>query len=437
MANSPEEEIARDFLCFGAPDAVVIVADATCLERNLNLVLQTMELTPQVILCVNLMDEAKSRSIRIDLQRLAHCLGIPVVGTAARSGRGLNCLMDEVARLTAGDPGASPLRFTYPEEIEQAIKLIEPVVEKFKKGTVPARWIALSLLYADARFLHSIEQFLIADLSKNRELTDCVSRAADFLKQRGIEPDSLRDRVVSRIITLCEEIGQKAVAVEKTHSAERDRKIDRILTARSTGIPLMLALLFIIFWLTISGANYPSGLLADGLFWIEGILEKFLVLLSAPDWLIGVLAYGIYRTLAWVISVMLPPMAIFFPLFTLLEDLGYLPRIAFNLDNLFRKACAHGKQALTMCMGFGCNAAGVIGCRIIDTPRERLIAILTNSLVPCNGKFPTLIAIITMFFAGAQGGVLQSVTATVLLTFVILLGVAMTFLLSRLLSKTV
>jgi ferrous iron transport protein B len=199
----------------------------------------------------------------------------------------------------------------------------------------------------------------------------------------------------------------------------------------------MLALLFIIFWLTISGANYPSGLLADGLFWIEGILEKFLVLLSAPDWLIGVLAYGIYRTLAWVISVMLPPMAIFFPLFTLLEDLGYLPRIAFNLDNLFRKACAHGKQARTMCMGFGCNAAGVIGCRIIDTPRERLIAILTNSLVPCNGKFPTLIAIITMFFAGAQGGVLQSVTATVLLTFVILLGVAMTFLLSRLLSKTV
>jgi ferrous iron transport protein B len=167
----------------------------------------------------------------------------------------------------------------------------------------------------------------------------------------------------------------------------------------------MLALLFGVFWITITGANIPSGLLAKGLFSLEAPISDFFRLLSTPEWLRGVFTDGIYRTLAWVVSVMLPPMAIFFPLFTLLEDLGYLPRIAFNLDNFFRKACAHGKQALTMCMGFGCNAAGIIGCRIIDSPRERLIAILTNSFVPCNGKFPTLNAIITMFFAGAAGGI--------------------------------
>jgi ferrous iron transport protein B len=199
----------------------------------------------------------------------------------------------------------------------------------------------------------------------------------------------------------------------------------------------MIVLLGVIFWITITGANYPSSLLADGLFWVEDQLTALFVSIEAPAWLHGLLVTGMYRTLAWVVSVMLPPMAIFFPLFTLLEDLGYLPRVAFNLDNFFKKACAHGKQALTMCMGFGCNAAGVVGCRIIDSPRERLIAIITNNFVPCNGRFPTLIAIITMFFAGMLAGPAQTIISTLILTGVIVLGVVMTLLISRILSKTV
>jgi len=199
----------------------------------------------------------------------------------------------------------------------------------------------------------------------------------------------------------------------------------------------MIGLLGIVFWLTITGANYPSEMIAKFLFWIEGWLTEFFIWLGTPSWVHGVFIMGIYRTLAWVVSVMLPPMAIFFPLFTLLEDLGYLPRVAFNLDNYFKKSCAHGKQALTMCMGFGCNAAGIIGCRIIDSPRERLIAMITNNFVPCNGRFPTLIAIITMFFAGVVASPFQSLVSTLLLTGVIVYGVFMTLVISKILSKTI
>ena len=199
----------------------------------------------------------------------------------------------------------------------------------------------------------------------------------------------------------------------------------------------MLLLLAGVFWLTIQGANYPSQLLSAGLFWVQDRLSDLLTALNAPAWLHGALVLGVYRVLAWVVSVMLPPMAIFFPLFTLLEDFGYLPRVAFVLDHAFQKAGACGKQALTMAMGFGCNAAGVVGCRIIDSPRERLIAMLTNNFVPCNGRFPTLIAIITMFFVGTGGGPGRALLSALLLTGVILLGVLMTFWVSRLLSGTI
>ena len=199
----------------------------------------------------------------------------------------------------------------------------------------------------------------------------------------------------------------------------------------------MILLLGIIFWITITGANYPSELLSKFLFSIQDKLTELFLYIGAPSWLEGILIQGMYRTLAWVIAVMLPPMTIFFPLFTLLEDLGYLPRVAFNLDNFFKKSNACGKQALTMCMGFGCNAAGIVGCRIIDSPRERLIAIITNNFVPCNGRFPTLITIITMFFTGIFIGPFRSLASTVLLTLVILLGIFMTLMISKLLSKTI
>ena len=198
----------------------------------------------------------------------------------------------------------------------------------------------------------------------------------------------------------------------------------------------MLLLLAFIFFLTIYAANYPSALLSAGLFWVQDRLTDLFTWLHAPAWLHGALVLGVYRVLAWVVSVMLPPMAIFFPLFTLLEDAGYLPRIAYNLDKPFQRCHACGKQALTMCMGFGCNAAGVVGCRIIDSPRERLLAILTNNFVPCNGRFPTLIAVITMFFVGTAGGFFSSALSALLLTAVILLGIFATFGITRLLSKT-
>lgn len=227
------------------------------------------------------------------------------------------------------------------------------------------------------------------------------------------------------------------LSVSNSKYNDKDRKIDNIITSKKYGIPLMILLLGIIFWITITGANYPSELLSKFLFSIQDKLTELFLYIGAPSWLEGILIQGMYRTLAWVIAVMLPPMAIFFPLFTLLEDLGYLPRVAFNLDNFFKKSNACGKQALTMCMGFGCNAAGIVGCRIIDSPRERLIAIITNNFVPCNGRFPTLITIITMFFTGIFIGPFRSLASTVLLTLVILLGIFMTLMISKLLSKTI
>jgi len=437
MANSAEEEIARDFICFGSPDAVVIVADATCLERNLNLVLQTMEITDKVVLCVNLMDEARKKKIRVDLNLLASRLGIPVVGTSARSGRGLDRLMDAAASLADGSFESKPLRVTYSKEIENAVSMVEPALSDVLQRRIDSRWVSLRLLDKDESLLRSLKDYLGCDPMQNEEVLRKVTEARRLLEDAEIPLELLRDQIVTKIIHTCEDIGREAITFEKKEYAERDRKIDQILTSKLTGIPIMIALLFGVFWLTITGANVPSSLLAKSLFSLEGPISRFFVWISAPEWLGSIFVDGIYRTLAWVVSVMLPPMAIFFPLFTLLEDLGYLPRIAFNLDNFFRKACAHGKQALTMCMGFGCNAAGIIGCRIIDSPRERLIAIITNNFVPCNGRFPTLIAIITMFFAGAVGGAFQSVVSTLMLTGVIVLGVAMTVFISKLLSKTI
>lgn len=437
MANSEEEEIARDFICFGEPDAIVVVADATCLERNLNLVLQTMEISKQVVLCVNLLDEAKKKKIKIKLDILSELLGIPVVGTSARSGKGLDRLMDTVSASTAQKTDVQPLLIKYDPEIEKAVSVIQPVVQKILGDKLNSRWVSLKLLDGDTSILKSLKNYLGYDLSVDDEIKDALAAALNSLESDGIPKDLLRDRIVTKIVENCEKIGKDAIVYEHKEYAARDRKIDKILTSKITGIPIMILLLCAVFWLTITGANYPSQWISDGLFWIEDRLSDFCIAIGTPQWVKGLLIDGCYRTLAWVVSVMLPPMAIFFPLFTLLEDLGYLPRVAFNMDNFFRKACAHGKQSLTMCMGFGCNACGVIGCRIIDSPRERLIAILTNNFVPCNGRFPTLIVVITMFFAGVVAGPFQSVVSTLTLTAVIIFGVMMTLLISRILSKTI
>lgn len=349
MANSAEEEVARDFVCFGNPDAVVVVTDATCLERNLNLVLQTLEITDKVVVCVNLIDEAKRKKIFINCEKLSNRLGVPVIPTNARSRKGLNELMDAVYATTKSI-SQNPIQITYDETIEQAIRMIQSRIRDMADGKLNSRWVALKLLDGDKTILKSINKYLGFSLLDDISLFDQLNKAKQLLANNGIQPEQLRDKIVSRLVKIAEELCREAVTFENKQYNRIDRKIDSVLTSKVFGLPIMLALLAIILWLTIAGANVPSGLLSDFLFGIEDKLTDLFTSLGSPDWLHGVLVLGIYRTLAWVISVMLPPMAIFFPLFTLLEDLGYLPRVAFNLDNFFKKACAHGKQALTMCM---------------------------------------------------------------------------------------
>ena len=347
-SSCAEEEAARDFIQYGGADAVVVVCDAACLERNLILVLQILEINPNVVLCVNFMDEARKKKIDIDLDELSRRLGVPVVGTTARKKEGL-------------------------EELLAAVE-----------GLADEAWRA-----------HTVRPYDAADAAE------------------GI------------------------VRFNNPNYAKKDRAIDKVLTSRITGFVAMFGLLMLAFWLTIVGAEYPSDMLFDLFFWLEGHIVTLFNFLSAPAWLTDILIFGVYRVLAWVVAVMLPPMAIFFPLFTLMEDAGYLPRVAFNLDKIFKKCGSCGKQALTMCMGFGCNAAGVVSARIISSPRERLIAIITNTLVPCNGRFPIFIAIISMFFIGGIYGIGATVLAALLLTLIILLGVAATFAASAFLTKTI
>ena len=350
MAHSAEEEVARNFICFGDPDAVVVVCDATCLERNLNLVLQTMEISSKVVVCVNLMDEAKKKNIRIDLKMLLKRLGVPIVSTVARKINSLQKLMNTLDNVVDGKLSASPLKVTYSEDIEEAVAMIEPLLQKKLNGKLNSRWLSLKLLDTDVSLMKEIDSYLGEDFLKDPTLFAGVMRAKSFLKEKGFSKDGLKDQMVSSLVTAAENVCRGAVTYEKEKYSAFDRRLDRILTSKMTGYPIMLVLLALIFWITITGANYPSELLSNGLFWVQDRLTDFFRSINAPEWFYGALVFGVYRVLAWVVSVMLPPMAIFFPLFTLLEDAGYLPRVAYNLDKPFKRCCACGKQALTMCI---------------------------------------------------------------------------------------
>ncbi len=424
LANSLEEEIARDFICFANPQLVVIVVDATCLERNLILLLQLMEATNNLVLCVNLMDEAKRKGINVDLDKLTEELGIPVVGTNAREGVGLEELKATIKAVANGEITPKPMKIKYDDQVEELLEKMEKIIEKETEQKFSTRCIAVQFL---AR-ANNIDKILA------KELVEDLKDLIEGLDKNKIWQEDIQDRLVMAIVKKSEAIFNRVVDIKNENYNEFDRKLDNIVTSRLYGIPIMLSLLGLVFWLTIKGANYPSQLLASLFFKIEGYLIGVLRSLPLPQWFYGLTVFGVYRTLAWVISVMLPPMAIFFPLFTILEDFGYLPRIAFNLDNFFKRACAHGKQALTMCMGFGCNAAGVISCRIIDSPRERLIAIITNNFVPCNGRFPILISVALIFIGGTglrEGG---TFLASLTVLAVVLLGIIMTLVVSKILS---
>lgn len=427
FASSVEEEVARDFICFGNSDGVIVVTDATCLERNLNLVYQVMELTDNVVLCINLIDEAKKKNIVLDAKGIEAELGIPVILCAARSGIGIKELKEAVYKVIVGEVKPKPKTVIYSDYIEEKVKLMQPLIEK-NISDINSRWLALRIIDGDRKLTNSI--FSNIDKESLREIQQIANSTVS-----NNEKSSIRDDISEKIYKKAEEVRDKYVKEDK-RKINRDRVIDNYITSKIFGIPLMLLMLGVVLWITITGANIPSAMIADFLFGIEENLTIWFNHMNSPQWLHGILVLGLYRTLAWVISVMLPPMAIFFPLFTILEDLGYLPRVAFNLDHLFKKACAHGKQCLTMCMGFGCNAAGIIACRIIDSPRERLIAILTNNFVPCNGRFPTLIAISTVFLVSKSASGF-SLLPTLAVTALIVLGIGVTLLVSYGLSKTI
>lgn len=423
MSNSEEEEIARDFICFQKPDVTVVVVDSTCLERSLNLVYQIMEITKNIVVCVNLLDEAKNKGISINLESLSEALGVPVVGTNATDKKTLSCLKEAIYKICTHSQKISPKLAKYSATIENKITEISNNILNIipQEHTYLSRWIALKIISGDDKIISKINQNIL-----NNKLLDIHGKSS---------VDNNKE-IVATIVEKCSAISKKVTTYEKNISNNFTRKFDKVLTSKKFGIPIMLLFLSLILWLTIVGSNYPSKYLS---IFFNFVQEKLLLLfqnIGVPNFIVNPLIFGVYQTSTWVISVMLPPMAIFFPIFTILEDLGFLPRIAFNLDKCFKKCCTCGKQALTMCMGFGCNAAGVVGCRIIDTKKEKIIAMLTNCFVPCNGRFPFLITISTIFIGSLFTGIYSSVAATITVLLIVILGILVTLLISKLLSKT-
>lgn len=431
-ADSAEEEVTRDFLCFEHPDAAVVICDACCLERNLIFAIQVAQIIPKTMLCVNMMDEARHRGIKIDLDALSKETGIPAVGVSAARYEGLDELEENMIKLVEGRLHTVFIPVRYPKAIENATESLAPVLAR--KYGIKAVFPVIKLIENEHGFVSAFER-RFGEIASDPELTGAIGKAARIMRDGGITKKNVSDRVAACAVLRAEEICLSAVDASEQKAVRRDGKIDSVLTGGIWGIPVMLLLFAGIFWITVSGANYPSQWIASGFAIAEEWLCKGLSAINAPPVLADIIVNGVWRVLSWVVSVMLPPMAIFFPLFTLLEDLGYLPRVAFNLDRSFKAAGACGKQALTMCMGLGCGAVGVTGARIIDSPRERLIAIITNCFVPCNGRFPAIIAIVSMFLT--SGSRFSSLISALIMTGAISLSVLMTLVVSRILSKTV
>jgi len=468
LATSFDEEIARDFILFGQPDVTVVVVDATRLERNLNLALQVLEITDRVVVCLNLMDEAKRSGLDVDCRRLARDLGVPVVPTSARYGEGLDELLQAIAEVASGSFIGKPKRVGgHSTALDLAVTELG---DKIKEGfpMLPnTQWVALRLLDGDERISQAVLTgeliHLQEELAKSsaddqgpadqadNTVVEIGDKSFSAVNEMGAEilkvASELRWKVgpdfhqvlMEGIYTEAARLADRAVTVaNERRRFDLDRAIDRLVTSRTLGIPLMLALLTLVFWLTIAGANVPSAMLAtlliDNLYvWLrEGAMN-----LGIPWWISGLLIDGMYLGTAWVVSVMLPPMAIFFPMFTLLEDFGYLPRVAFNLDRVHERVGAHGKQALTAVMGFGCNAAGIIATRIIDSPRERLIAIITNNFSLCNGRWPTQILIASIFVGALAPAYLRGLVSALAVVTVAVFGIFLSFGTSWLLSRTI
>tara|TARA_B100000686_G_scaffold122699_1_gene129975 strand:- start:2733 stop:4958 length:2226 start_codon:yes stop_codon:yes gene_type:complete len=448
QAVSVDEEVARDFVLFGRPDVTVVVVDSTRLERNLNLVLQILEITDRVVVFLNLMDEARRNGIALDPSRLESELGVPVVTGTAREGIGISDLLEAVHEVATGRRKTSPYRVQeHAPDIEVVVSELSSIVLAAFPDVPNTRWVSLRLLNGDAAVQEAVRSGELGQLSRD-DSGEVIRDTPEPERARVLDaatrlrwelPADFQDIVTARAYARAEAVASHAQKKGLVKAAFTfDRRLDQLLTSRLLGFPLMLLILGVVFWLTIEGANVPSSMLAtllvdQGHSWLKALSASA----GLPWWLDGFMLDGVYLATAWVISVMLPPMAIFFPLFTLLEDFGYLPRVAFNLDSMFKKAGAHGKQALTMCMGFGCNAAGVVSTRIIDSPRERLIAIITNNFSLCNGRWPTQILVATIFIGALAPPHLGGVVSAAAVVSIALLGVLMMFLSSWILSRTV
>lgn len=413
-----EEACARDFLAFGDANAVAVVVDASALERHLPLALQVMELMPRCVLCLNMADEAEKKGISIDDKKLSALTGVPVVKTAARTGRGLSDLTAALEKVMEQEPHVrhTPFHKTLPEDFAELLAEGENLLPKSKN-----RPLLLDFLWQKEEDVLSEEV--------GEELRQWRTKCNGYFAG---EEEALAVYRKERSLCFQKRAETLTAAVCKKNEGKGDTtaQMDKLFLRKRTGVPLMLLLLALVFWITAVGANVPSQMLMSVFTKLGATCRSALE--SSPVWLESLLMDGVFLTVSWVVSVMLPPMAIFFPMFTLLEDCGLLPRIAFQLDGLFRRAGAHGKQALTLCMGFGCNAAGVTACRIIDSPRERLIAILTNNFVPCNGRFPTILLLIAVFLSVGKPWM-----SGFALFVVIGLSVGMTLLVSFFLSRTV
>ncbi len=444
LSTSEDEEIARDFILFGQPDVTVIVVDATRLERNLNLTLQILEITDKAVLCLNLMDEAERLGIEIDTRRLSRNLGIPVVACTARSGKGIPELLSSIESVAEGQfPTSKRELWKVPDSLREAVRQVEAILSERFPGLTNTRWVALRLLEGDPSITEAVEDGSIAVLysddylkeSHRKDNEDILNLTRKWRWDIGL---FTHDGILESIYKKAKDIASGVVIHnKKNHNYSLDQKIDRIVTHPFWGSIIMIVLLAFVFWITIIGANYPSQWLSEFLIgklhpWLKHNFEY----MHIPGWLTGTLVDGAWLSGAWVVSVMLPPMAIFFPLFTLLEDFGYLPRVSFNMDHLFRRVGAHGKQALTMSMGFGCNAAGVVATRIIDSPRERLIAIITNNFSLCNGRWPTQILIASIFIGALVPSQWSGIVTALAVVGVALLGVFFGLATSWFLSKS-
>jgi len=446
LSTTVDEEIARNFILFAQPDVTVVVVDATRLERNLNLALQVLGITDRAVICLNLVDEAKRHGLVIDHRRLARDLGVPVVPTAARTRQGIDELLDTITGVATGAIACAPRRLAHRSKAaEHAVSVLARAIEGAFPGISNARWLALRLFDGDPRIEEALRSGELIELSGGAAGGAmgtpfvAVERILEQAKSMRWEiGPGFHDSLAEDLYTEAARIADRATTVEgKARRFDLDRTIDDLVTSRWFGFPAMLAVLTLIFWLTIAGANAPSALISNLLIdRLHPLLHSAGNWLGFPAWLSGFLFDGVYLATAWVVSVMLPPMAIFFPLFTLLEDFGYLARVSFNLDGLFKRAGAHGKQALTMSMGFGCNAAGVVATRIIDSPRERLIAIITNNFALCNGRWPTQILIATIFLGSLVPAHLAGLVSAAAVVSVAVLGVVMTFVVSWFLSRT-